>query len=166
MAIPKLDLMWANYPTADKNTLFDQIGWSSLKDNKNYANTCAIRMSLCLIRCGLRFSHTSGGESIQRGGFKGAKVEVRQDKLSDKLAALWGPPEKFTPASGEKIAGRKGVVSFFGIPGYTVGGGLGGHIDLIKDERFKILWLIPTGSLVCAHDCHFDAQSCWFWPAE
>lgn len=163
---PRFDLMWSMYPREGHDALFDSIGWSDLKSNPNYANTCAIRMSLCLARCGVRLTHTSGGESILKGSSRGAKIETSQGKLSEKLAGLWGAPEKFTAADDSRLSGRKGVISFFGIPGYSVNGGLGGHIDLVNDGRYKFLGFIPLGSVSCAHACYFNAQTVWFWPAS
>lgn len=46
----------ANYPDKEEfthDTLFDEIGWQDLKPNKSFTNTCAIRMSYCLIRAGI-----------------------------------------------------------------------------------------------------------------
>ena len=45
-----------NYPSnrvVSRDTLFQQIGWDDLIKNPGYGNTCAIRVSLALIRSGI-----------------------------------------------------------------------------------------------------------------
>ena len=53
--LPKFELMWNSYPKEERTELFTSIGWSDVVYNPNYQNTCSVRMSICLIRCGIRF---------------------------------------------------------------------------------------------------------------
>src|SRR5262249_37076911 len=89
--IPAFGLVKKNYPrSADVSheALFKELGWESLNDDPNYSNTCAVRMSLCLIRCGMTLS--IGGMRIQKGEHKGARVETNREKLTNYLAMIWG----------------------------------------------------------------------------
>ena len=53
---PPFHTLERNYPRhddIDKAQLFHEIGWDDLIDNPDYDNTCAIRMSLALIKSGV-----------------------------------------------------------------------------------------------------------------
>ena len=54
-----------------KPELFKEIGWDDLIDNATYYNTCAIRVSLALIKSGL-FIH--GRIAIKKGPHKGKLI--------------------------------------------------------------------------------------------
>ncbi|WEF33511.1 T6SS effector amidase Tae4 family protein [Pseudoduganella chitinolytica] len=148
-----------NYPhkdAIDTAQLFEGIGWDDLIDNPAYENTCAIRMSLALIRTGI---HVSGRIAIKKGLHKGRWIEPGQAKLSRMLAAesMFGPPEKFdmqTVVSG--IANRSGVISFVRIPSYL--DGRGGHIDIIAPGA--------GGLMACGSGCYFTAHEYWFWELQ
>nr|WP_279609311.1 T6SS effector amidase Tae4 family protein [Burkholderia anthina] len=119
--------------------------------NPSYANTCAIRVSLALVRSGMTLR---GGLVIQKGLHRGRRIEAGQARLARMLAepAYFGKAEVFRrddAAAG--IAGRKGVAAFRNIPGYM--NGRGGHIDLIDCAR-----------ALCSSDCYWTASTVWFWP--
>ena len=158
-----LTTLWKNYPTPAEFThdqLFDELGWSDLKGNTTYANTCAIRMSLCLIRSGVTIP---GRLQILKGDHKGKWIEPGQKRLSVNLKSedLFGSPTKLKLKDrGKELNNRKGIVSFMSIPGYVIDGALSGHIDLVKSGKF--LWFWDTYE--CAESCYWDAKEFWFWP--
>ena len=158
-----LATLWRNYPTPAEFThdqLFDELGWSDIKNNKAYENTCAIRMSLCLIRSGIKIP---GRLKIQKGAHKGKLIEPGQLQLSNSLIIpnLFGSPAKFILADCDKeLSNKQGIVSFLSIPGYFIGGALSGHIDLVKHGTFLYFF----DSLQCVEQCYWDAKEFWFWP--
>lgn len=162
-AFIKFNALWENYPTIDEfdhDQLLDEIGWGDLKTNKNFENTCAIRMSLCLIRSGI---FVPGRMKIKKPPYKNMLIEPGQVKLSNLLAKpnLFGPPERLKVAERDKVlAHRQGIISFMRIPGYVIDGALSGHIDLVKHGKF--LFFFDT--LKCAEKCYWGAQEYWFWP--
>lgn len=144
-----------NYPSVDavgQAALFGEIGWEDLIGKDSFSNTCAIRVSLALIKSGVSLK---GRMAIRKGPFKGALIEPGQAKLSHMLASpsLLGAPEKFArPAALAGVGRRQGLVSFFRIPGYL--GGAGGHIDIL---------LPSTGVQECGSACYWDCGEVWFW---
>lgn len=157
--------LWNNYPTGEDypyDELYDSLGWSDLKNNPLYRNTCAVRMSLCLIKSGVTIP---GRFQIKAGPYKGKRIEPGQAKLSNLLTApnLLGAPQKFKFVDREKfLRDKQGIVSFMRIPTYVVDGALGGHIDLVKHGRYLFFW----DTYVCQSSCHWDAQQFWFWPVR
>jgi hypothetical protein len=148
-----LELNYPPHDRIDKAQLFQEIGWDDLIKNIAYENTCAIRMSLALIKTGV---HIPGRIAIKKGPFKGRRIEPGQVSLSKMLAmrSLFGVPEKFDKKSvGAGIGKRRGVISFFQIPGYL--GGRGGHIDIISPGM--------GGYMACGSGCYFNSKEYWFW---
>lgn len=152
-----------NYPSKEEFThdaLFDEIGWQDLKTNKAFINTCAIRMSYCLIRAGINIP---GRMKINAGPYKGKLIEPGQVKLTKILSnpKFFGPPIKFNakdkPAN---LKGKQGIIAFMRIPGYVIDGGLSGHIDLVHHETLFYFW----DRFICAQDCYWNAAECLFWP--
>lgn len=152
-----------NYPKTTELThdqLFDEIGWEDLKSNPTYANTCAIRMSLCLIRAGITLP---GRMKIKKGEHKNNLIEPGQVRLSNILATpqLFGKPTKFKPSAlDDTVKNKKGIISFMHIPGYVIDGALSGHIDLVHYGRYFFFF----DSYSCEGHCYWDASECWFWP--
>lgn len=139
--------------TVSLEALYKEIGWDDLIENSAYANTCAIRVNLALIKSGI---NVRGRMAIKKGPHKGKLIEPGQAKLSAVLAEipLFGVPEKFKSADAEKgIGHRRGIVSFWRIPGYL--NDRGGHIDLVS----------PTlgGIQICGSSCFWNSQEVWFW---
>lgn len=160
-AIPFAVLMKA-YPRKrdiDRDALFRLLGWDDLIKNAAYANTCAIRVSLALLRSGV---HIPGGRlPVKIGAHKGKMIEPGQAKLSMILArpTMLGTPEKFSGGTGtvDGIGQRSGIVSFFRlIPGLYEGG----HIDIVSPL------LGGTGALACGTDCYWTSKQVWFWPLK
>lgn len=157
--------MWAKYPKPDRESradLFRSLGWDDLIDNKAYDNTCAIRMSVCLLRCGFSIPH--GDLTILKGMLKGKRVKIRFDKLAVHLKAKWGKPEVIQNPTEELLRARgNGVVVFF-----KLSGGYPGHIDLLQVTRssYRFLWWTWTSvSSQCGSHC-YDCAECWYWPAK
>lgn len=143
---------YSSVAAVDQAALFGEIGWEDLIGKDSFANTCAIRVSLALIKAGIQIK---GRMAIRKGPFKGALIEPGQAKLAHMLASpsMFGAPEKFSrDAAIAGIGQRQGVVAFFRIPGYL--GGAGGHIDLL---------LPSAGVQVCGTECYWDCAEVWFW---
>lgn len=156
MRVPFSALM-KNYPSnrvVGRDVLFKQIGWDDLIKNGNFTNTCAIRVSLALIRSGVTIP--SERMPIRAGEFKGKRIELGQAKLSAILArrSMLGMPEKFSAATAmEGVGMRRGLVSFFRlVPGIYEGG----HIDIVAPQL--------GGMQVCGSSCYWTSQEVWFWP--
>jgi hypothetical protein len=148
-----------NYPRrsyVSHDDLFREIGWDDLIKNPAYENTCATRVSLALIKCGVTIPHAR--LPIKKGPYKHHLIEPGQGKLSHILAAsnMFGKPEKFDNSHAhDGIGDRSGIVSFFRlIPGIYEGG----HIDIISPV---------FGALnQCGTDCHWTSAEVWFWPLQ
>ncbi|RYG21140.1 MAG: hypothetical protein EOO07_03360 [Chitinophagaceae bacterium] len=133
--------------------LYTEVGYKIedlIKQNAGYANTCATRMSLALIKSGVKFT---GRLRIKVGAHKEKKIETGAKLLADQLllATVFGKPEIFTDPSKApaSIGNKKGVIFFWKITGYD-----GGHIDLIETSN-KLQ--------VCNSHCYFNCKEVWFW---
>jgi len=134
--------------------VFAEIGYdyyALFKQNNDYENTCAVRMSLALLKCNVEFI---GRLTIKSGPFKGKKIETGAKLLADQLYKphAFGKAEVYTDIrlAGQKLRNRKGVVYFHKIVGYG-----GGHIDLLE----------PLGENMfqCNTFCYHDCKEVWFW---
>lgn len=147
-----------NYPSkhdVTKEALFKEIGWDDLINNGNYADTCAIRVSVALIKSGI---FIAGRMAIKKGPHKGKLIEPGQGNLSHLLAraSQFGEPEKYKGgAAGEQgIGTRQGIVSFWRLhPEY---GDRQGHIDIVSPAL--------GGVLRCGGACYWGSGEVWFWP--
>ena len=154
--LPPFNLLWENF-SSNKQVkppeLLKEIGWDDLIDNPAFANTCAIRLSLALIKSGLTIP--GGRMSIKAGPFKGKRIEPGQAKLSQILAAqsMLGSPEKYTGAHETGIGERSGIVSFFRLIPDVYDKG---HIDLVMAREHDVK--------KCASDCWWASKEVWFWP--
>ncbi|MCP4119322.1 MAG: hypothetical protein GY737_28790 [Desulfobacteraceae bacterium] len=169
---PAFRVLWGHYPQSrlwSREKLFREIGWDSLIDETEYRNTCAIRLSVALQKSGVSISSSAGMTGL-KGLMKGKTIEIRQDNLTKQLRQLWGAPMVLPKTKVENTIGNKdGVISFFRIPGYNVGGGLGGHIDLVDGkgfatQTFLYFWHrtvdLPS---VCGSSCYWNAGEVCFW---
>lgn len=144
------DRMSSSYVSGED--VYKEIGYNLnelTRQNPAYENTCAVRMSLALIKAGVSFV---GRLKIKNGLYKGKMIEPGAKLLADQLAhpPLFGKPEIFKPSNAmSKLNGKKGVVLFWKITGYG-----GGHIDLVE-----------TSSMVCVCNsgCYFLSKEIWFW---
>lgn len=147
MAVPySFTTLLSNFPTDSREDLYREMGWDSIIDNPNYENTCAIRVSICLLRCGMSLG---GGElKIWKGPLQGKRVKIRFDDLAEFLKGEWGEPKVFEPGSRGTLHGQQGVITFWELPS-----GYGGHIDLLSRDA------------QCAHACYFGSARAWLWTA-
>ncbi|WP_299969580.1 type VI secretion system amidase effector protein Tae4 [uncultured Roseobacter sp.] len=132
--------------------LFRSIGWDAFIGNPNYHNTCAIRVSLALVRAGVKISPKS--HNILKGDHSGKGVEVNMNRLANLLAGpgYLGAYQVLEAATlGNARTARQGIIAFVGIPGYAGGG----HIDLIDNHN--------TADQ-CASACYFGSEEVRFWP--
>lgn len=141
----RFDELWHAYPTPElgdkaaqhrsRLALFRQIGWENRVDNPHYENTCAIRMSVALIECGV---HVDGSDSILVGRYKGMKIETSRARLAGQLSspAYLGAPRRIDIPNLEDLVtwAEQGIISFDETAGYD-----GGHIDLLRNT-----WLAST----------------------
>ncbi|RYY73043.1 MAG: hypothetical protein EOO52_19420 [Gammaproteobacteria bacterium] len=140
----------ANYKSA--GDVYTEIGYNIadlMKQNSGYANTCATRMSLALLKSGVTFS---GRLPIKAGTFKNRKVETGAKLLADQLLlpSVLGKPKFLEPAKAASLLqDERGIIFFWKITGYE-----GGHIDLIETNN-KIQ--------ICNSHCYFNCKEVWFW---
>ncbi|WP_081074798.1 T6SS effector amidase Tae4 family protein [Burkholderia cepacia] len=147
-------MLRGHYPgnkVVSREALYRELGRQDLITHPSYENTCAIRVSLALVKCGMSLR---GGLAIQKGPHCGRRIEPGQARLARMPAepAYFGKAEAFR--RNDAMAGvgnRKGIMAFWNIPGYM--NGRGGHIDLIDGAR-----------AVCGSDCYWEASGVWFWP--
>ncbi|MGL6017156.1 MAG: T6SS effector amidase Tae4 family protein [Gibbsiella quercinecans] len=134
-------------------TVYSEIGYDYhevIRNNPAFENTCAIRMSLALLKCNVAFS---GRFLIKAGALKGKKIEPGAKLLADQLYTpnVFGKAEIFTDLrqAGSALKNRKGIIFFHQIAGYG-----GGHMDLLE----------PQGdNLACHSACFVNCKEMWFW---
>ena len=135
-----------------QSELFAELGWNDLAGNPAYENTCAIRMSLALVKCGINIP---GRMRVKAGTYKGKLIEPGQAKLAPILArpSFLGKPEKFTTEQAEEgIGNRQGIVSVFDV--FPIMQTRQGHIDLVHSA---------AGVRTCGTSCFWLAKELWFW---
>ena len=136
----------------DSDELYASLGYSLealRRQSPDYVNTCAVRMSLALIKSGVDFI---GRMKIKEGPYKGKMIEPGAKLLADQLArpTAFGRPDLIPPANAaSRLSGKKGLILFWKITGYG-----GGHIDLIESS---------TTVQVCNSACYFSSKEIWFW---
>ncbi|MFE8100781.1 T6SS effector amidase Tae4 family protein [Brenneria goodwinii] len=137
-----------------REQLFTEIGYDAsvlIRSNPGYMNTCAVRMSLALLKCGVFFT---GRLPVKAGPYKGKKIEPGAKLLADQLykESVFGKAEIYVDIrqTGQKLKNRKGVIFFNNIADYN-----GGHIDLLE----------PVGDNImqCNSNCYTDCKEIWFW---
>lgn len=117
--------------------------------NAGYANTCATRMSLALLKLGVSFM---GRFSIKDGIFINKNFETGAKLLADQLILpnVFGKPQFINPAKAQMLLfNKQGLIFFWKITGYD-----GGHIDLIETSN---------NIQLCNSHCYFDCKEIWFW---
>jgi hypothetical protein len=145
-----MQLYYPSLAAFPRSKLYESLGWSDLTTNPAFADTCATRMSVALLRCAVQLP--GARMAVKAGVLKGEFIEPGQANLSRILERLWGRPEKYR-GEKEALAGikrRTGVISF-----YNIQGGRGGHIDIIGMGNHDYL--------ECASACYFTATEVWFW---
>ena len=137
---------------ASQVKLFEEIGWDEFLKNPNYTNTCAIRVSLAMVRSGLKVNN--GSHRILKGPSTGQRIEVSMKKLASSIeqSSQFSKAERYTTNIYPKVKDRSGIIAFFTIPGYSGGG----HIDLLNGN-------FPD--MRCESAC-YSSQEVWFWPMK
>ncbi|WP_312119413.1 T6SS effector amidase Tae4 family protein [Kosakonia cowanii] len=138
----------------DSDALFSEIGYdfkALLRQGDQYENTCAVRMSLALLKCNIEFS---GRFTIRKGPLKGKRFEMGAKLLADQLNKphIFGSAEIYTDKveGGRALLKRRGVVFFNRIDGYG-----GGHIDMLEP--------LTSNSFICNSNCFPHCKEIWFW---
>ena len=139
----------------DSESVYKEMGYDMadlLKQTPAYENTCAVRMSLALMRSGVTIS---GRLKIKAGPLKGRSVEPGAKLLADQLSreSLLGRPQILQPTEVlKKLERKQGVIFFWKMNAYP-----GGHIDLIQ---------VHNATAVCSSACYLDSKEIWFWPLD
>ncbi|MDR3298936.1 MAG: type VI secretion system amidase effector protein Tae4 [Candidatus Accumulibacter sp.] len=161
MAKPSFSTLKANHYSSNENSGDFKSGADVYSDdvdklvaeNGDYQNTCAVRMSLALLKSNVFFGTPVSRLKIKEGAYKGRFVAAGAKTLAD---ALSKPTVLGQPLSGKKaeevMKTKRGVVLFHGIPGYDGGR----HIDLIE-----------AGGL-CHSRCfsYPSPRETWCWPLD
>ncbi|ATQ74755.1 hypothetical protein CR152_09645 [Massilia violaceinigra] len=148
-----------NYPTrasVDRAALYKAIGWDALVGVTAYQNTCATRVSLALVRSGMRIP---GRLAILKGEHKGSLIEPGHARLSILLQRrnLLGLPEVHRGGQARQAIGRRsGIVSFWHIQDGS--GPEEGHIDIVFPDPHTV------DGPACGSQCYWQAGEVWFWP--
>ncbi|EOD1046160.1 T6SS effector amidase Tae4 family protein [Citrobacter farmeri] len=145
---------FSNPDFVESKEFYAGIGYDQGKLGVQFENTCAARMSVALIKSGVKFNGRL--LPIKEGKWKGVRLETGAKNLADELSrssvfgkpAIWRDPAKFQTELGNK----RGVVFFWKIDGYN--GGSGSHIDLIEPA---------SAGAVCHSHCYFNCKQIWFW---
>jgi Type VI secretion system (T6SS), amidase effector protein 4 len=157
LSFSRLRQNYSNRIDVDRAALFHEIGWDDVIDNGNFYNTCAIRVSLAIIKSNAQIP---GRIAIKRGSHKGSLIEPGQAKLSRILArpSMLGAPEiyKGGQQANKAIGTRQGIVSFWRVRPDI--GDMVGHIDIVSPY--------DGGMLRCGSDCYWQAAEVWFWPIK
>jgi len=139
----------------DGASVYREIGYDMdqlKRQNAGYENTCAVRMSLALLKSG---TGITGRLKIKEGPLKGRFVESGAKLLADQLVqrGVLGYPQILTADNVQaKIQGKRGVIFFWKMASYS-----GGHIDLVESTN---------AASVCSSACYFDSKEIWFWPLD
>lgn len=142
--------------------LYHWIGYPENIGNPNFFNTCAIRLSLALLGAGYP---NPGDWPIKAGKYKGRAIETRQRRLSTWLVRHVGKPEKFKsgPEAEQKIADRRGVISFFSIYGDA---NPQGHIAIVSRDRWGQYLRCGNEIDGTSTGCYWTSREVWFWPLK
>jgi len=171
MADPSFSMLRTNYPDPSKldhDKLFDELGWADLKKNPAYTNTCAIRMSYCLIKSGVAIE---GRLKILKGKYEGKMIDPSQKSLTKQMKNVFKQPQvyKSTQENNFTVNRKKGIISFMDISGYTDGSGnSSGHIDLIWTDKSRLAIfgyeIYSSINLECGTHCYWaDSKEILFW---
>lgn len=96
---PPYTVLRVHYPdpyNVSAEELWQWVGHPKNAENPQWANTCAIRMSLALAGVGVFVPNAY--LVVAAGNYKGRRVEMKQEVLANHLCTIWGEPEKFATA--------------------------------------------------------------------
>lgn len=133
--MPLFDDLKTHYPTQSKDQLFDDLGgqWPSLKNNPNYRNTCAIRLSVAFYKSGIsvpsKFQEaiSGAGDSII------VKVRTMKEFIEAKYGGpFWGMSKSpGTQIDPSVLPARKGIIVY-----HALWSDATGHFDLWDGSNF------------------------------
>jgi len=133
--------------------LFEEIGWDKNLVSERAGDTCAVRVSVALLRAGARIP---GRVNVSHGRFKGQRIEPLQTRLALLLthSSLLGRPEIYQGGALAQagIGQRRGVVSYWSRDSQQRSHG---HIDLVDPD---------AATLGCGVAGYHEAVEVWFWP--
>lgn len=175
--VPPISALKANYPTPEKYdhaALYKEFGLP-VPTGEEWENTCAVRMSYCLLKCDINLGMEPGRgkeTEIRIGKYKGKHIWLSRKSLSARVEAVFGKPTYVGGAARKeretlvaKIGTTGGIISY----GKLAAEGLnsaypGGHIDVAY--YYKSWWLFDSYAMMIGHD--FDmmfrrAEEVKFW---
>jgi len=165
--VPPTSALKANYPTPsqyDHEALFKEFGMKA-PEGPQWENTCAVRMSYCLLKCGIELGkepHRGPETVIKTGRYKGKDFWCGRQNLAKRVEEIFGKPtyvaissDKDKSVLEEKIGDTGGIISYGKLegednwllpdsPAYQ-----GGHIDVVY---FDDGWLWDGYALMIGHD--------------
>lgn len=122
----------SNYPTAPKPALFQSLGgqWPSLVNDKNYENTCAIRMSVALRKSGLPIPQVFKEAITGKGLALTIKVATMRDVVRGFFGdSYWGISK--VPGQPVNVPNRTGIIVY-----HVAWSNATGHFDLWTGSGF------------------------------
>jgi hypothetical protein len=139
--------------------LYQSIGYPENITNGNFANTCAIRLSLALLGAGFP---NPGLYPVKAGKYKGRMIETQQRKLSNFLVRQLGQPEKYKngQAAEKAVGARHGIISFFQLHGPE---DRQGHIAIVAVGKWDVV-RCGLESEYSPTNCYWSSVDTWFWP--
>lgn len=173
--VPSIASLKWNYPTESKDDLAKEMGFEGrdlASVIEDWSNTCAIRLSYCLLKCGvsLGLEPRKGGETrVRTGQAKGKHFWMSQNELSNQLIETFGKPTYRGTDKEELIEqiGRSGgVISFMDLRADRFNERYpGGHIDVVYHSSLKGSVERFVGSFVDSYNLKIDEVSRWPVPA-
>jgi len=169
--VPTIQSLKNNYPVNSKENLAKEMGFSGAELDGVVAlweNTCAIRMSYCLLKCGITLGKEEGRGAetrIRTGQLEGKYFWMSRAKLSSKLRSVFGVPTFAGSASTTetydelvaKIGKTGGVISYDDLSADWISSAYsGGHVDVVYyDGNFF------TGTMGEQYDLMIEEVDWW-----
>jgi hypothetical protein len=116
--------------------LYASIGHPEYVTDGKMINTCAVRLSVALVACGVPIQ--PGNLTVLAGKHMGARLESGSG-----------------PAARQALRNQRGVINFHQLYGAT---DQQGHIDLVAPDTW--------GEAICADDCYWQSVEVLFWPLK
>lgn len=170
--VPTIASLKSNYPLQSKRDLATAMGFEG-NDLEGvialWENTCALRMSYCLLKCGIELGKEPGrGDEtkIRAGALKGRHYWMSRAKLSERLSnVVFGKPDHAGDASSgegyKKLVGTigktGGVISYEALDSDLLSSAYGGgHIDVVYYDGSLF-----TGTLGEEYDLMIEEVDWW-----
>jgi hypothetical protein len=162
--VPPLQALKALYPTSSKEDMAKEMGFEGKALETVvplWGNTCAVRLSYCLLRCGIALGREPrrGHETeVRAGGLRGKHIWMNQRSISKHLLEdVFGKPKYLgvdLDALRGAIGNTGGVISFYCMSGYA-----GGHIDIGYYDSFARIYRLKIEEAHADGKPLFDAYS-------